>query len=62
MHDVSSTELRNLCAEDSSDSKDRALLKEWLKWWLTDNDAPPKLPLSLHLRTALHLSIEKEPT
>lgn len=33
------------------------LLAEWLDWWAKDDDAPPKLPDALHVRTATFLVV-----
>lgn len=30
------------------------LLREWALWWETTDDAPVKMPLSLHIRTAMY--------
>ena len=32
------------------------LLAEWMSWFMTDDDAPAKLPDNLHVRTALYLA------
>lgn len=37
---------------DSAES----LLREWFEWWSHANDVPAKLPDSLHVRTAIHLT------
>lgn len=34
-----------------------ALLGEWYAWWLGSNDAPPKLPEKLHVRTGLLMEV-----
>lgn len=34
-----------------------ALLGEWYEWWLGSNDAPPKLPHALHVRTGLLMTV-----
>lgn len=40
----------------------RSLLREWLTWWSSSDEAPPKLPNALHVRTTLVLLVPREET
>ena len=37
----------------------RALLQEWFEYWRTQDIMPPKMPASLHVRTATFLAMQE---
>lgn len=50
-----------MATEEVTESRERALLREWHDWWFGSDDAPAKMPNALHIRTAMVLDIPESP-
>lgn len=47
--------LSTIMEENPNDPKAIKLLREWFKWWQTDDYAPIKMPDALHIKTLTFL-------
>ena len=48
--------MAELVQHKDSDSVEIALLRQWMRWWASTDEAPAKMPDALHVRTAIFLT------